>query len=144
MGVAAGPLFIAISDMSTTIIPISMGVSAAIFGGSSLIGLALPRGSMPGYGPVLLGSVVGLSGLGLSGMIAAKYLAFPVFSSVLGTGEALMGIGVFSALIVYDTYIAIKRYENGDADHLGMSIQMLLDIWNIIIRVITAIAKTKA
>lgn len=47
-------------------------------------------------------------------------------------------------MILYDTHIAIKRYEIGDADHLGVSIQILLDVWNLIIRIATAIAKTKA
>ena len=36
---------------------------------------------------------------------------------------------------MYDTHVAIKRYEKGDADHLGMSIQILLDVWNLIIRI---------
>jgi hypothetical protein len=47
-------------------------------------------------------------------------------------------------MIIYDTHLAIKRYARGDADHLGMSIQILLDIWNIIIRVATELAKAQA
>ncbi len=47
-------------------------------------------------------------------------------------------------MLMYDTHTAIKRYEKGDADHLGMSIQILLDVWNIIIRIATEIAKAQA
>lgn len=54
---------------------------------------------------------------------------------MLITGESYIGIGAFSLLIMYDTHLAIKRYEKGNSDHLGMSIQILLDVWNIIMRV---------
>ena len=59
------------------------------------------------------------------------------------TMESYVGIGLFNLMLMYDTHLAIARYEKGDADHLGMSIQILLDLWNLIIRIAKEIAKNK-
>lgn len=143
MGLSASPLFLAIQDVSNAILPMTMGVTAAIFGGASLMGLIMPRTMMLGYGGVLGGSLFGLIGLNATGMLAAKYLGITVFANTLTTVESYMGIGIFTLMIIYDTHLAIKRYQRGDADHLGMSIQILLDIWNLIIAIAKEIAKAK-
>ena len=62
-----------------------MGVSAAMFGGASLLGLFLPRGFMLGYGSVLMGGLSGLIGLNLAGLLAAKFLGVGIFASTLST-----------------------------------------------------------
>ncbi len=143
MGLSASPLFLSIQEVSTAILPMTMGVTAAIFGGASLMGLILPRTMMLGYGGALGGSFLGILGLNATGVLAAKYLGITIFASTLTTAEAYFGIGMFSLMIIYDTHQAIKRYERGDADHLGMSIQILLDIWNLIIMIAKEIAKAK-
>jgi FtsH-binding integral membrane protein len=85
MGVSAAPIFLVIQDVSTTILPLTMGITGAIFGGSSLVGLALPKGSMLGYGPIFLGGLFGLIGLNVAGILAAKYMAFPLFATLLAS-----------------------------------------------------------
>lgn len=135
LGFSASPLFYSINEISMNILPLTMGVSAAIFGGASLLGLILPRGFMLGYGSVLMGGIIGLIGLNFSGLLAAKFLGMHTFAATLLTIEAYCGIVLFSAMLVYDTHSAIKRYKLGDADHLGMSIQILLDVMNLIIRI---------
>ena len=107
------------------------------------MGLILPRSMMLGYGGVLGGSLFGVIGLNATGILAAKYLGITVFANTLTTAESYMGIGIFTLMIIYDTHLAIKRYQRGDADHLGMSIQILLDIWNLIITIAKEIAKAK-
>ena len=99
------------------------------------MGFLLPRGFMLGYGSVLTGGLVGLLCLNFSGILAAKFMGMSLFASTLSTVESYFGIGLFSALLIYDTHTAIKRYKTGDADHLGMSIQILLDVINLIIRI---------
>ena len=42
-----------------------------------------------------------------------------------------VAVGLFTAFIAYDTHMAIKLYETGQPDHLGMATQFLLDFWNI-------------
>jgi hypothetical protein len=62
-----------------------MGITSAIFGGASLMGFLLPRGTMFGYGSVLLGGLAGLVGLNFSGILAAKFLGIGLFASTLTT-----------------------------------------------------------
>jgi FtsH-binding integral membrane protein len=144
MGLSASPIFLSIHEVSSIILPMTMGVTAAIFGGASLVGLLLPRTTMLGYRNVLTGGLLGLLGLNVSGALAAKFLGFTLFATTLSTPESYIGIGLFTLMLIYDTTVAIKRYEKGDADHLGMSIQILLDIWNLIIKIAIEIAKAKA
>lgn len=38
--------------------------------------------------------------------------------------------------MMMDTHLAIKNYEDGYADHLGVSIEFVLNAWNIFVRVL--------
>lgn len=58
-----------------------------------------------------------------------------MFSSALHRVDTFVGVGLFSALVAYETHTSIKAYEEGNADHLMMSIDFALDFWNIFIRV---------
>lgn len=135
LGFSISPLLYSINEISMNILPLTMGITGAIFGGSSLVGLLLPRGFMLGYGSVLTGGLLGLLALNFTGILAAKYLGLATFAATLSTVESYCGIGLFSAMLMYDTHVAIKRYKAGDADHLGMSIQIFLDVMNLIIRI---------
>lgn len=53
------------------------------------------------------------------------------------------GIVLFTGIITYDMYIAEKLYREGNHDHLGCSTKLYLDFINILIRIITIIAKAK-
>lgn len=46
------------------------------------------------------------------------------------------GLAIFSVIVAYDTHLALKNYEEGFADHLGTSIQLVTDFWNILLRVV--------
>lgn len=58
-----------------------------------------------------------------------------MFSSCLHRVDTFAGIGIFSAMIAYDTHVALKSYEEGNADHLLTSLDFALDFWNILVRV---------
>jgi FtsH-binding integral membrane protein len=85
MGLSASPLFLTVHEVSNTILPMTMGITAAIFGGASIAGLILPRSMMLGYGGVLMGGLFGLIGLNLTGLLAAKFLGITLFASTLTT-----------------------------------------------------------
>ncbi len=106
------------------------------------MGFLLPKSYAMGYGTILGGSMLGLLGLNASGLLAGKFLGYTLYANTLSTAESYLGIGLFTMMIIYDTHIAIKRYQKGDADHLGMSIQLLLDLWYLIIRIATNLSKT--
>ena len=42
--------------------------------------------------------------------------------------DSTIGMGIFLALTLYNTRQAVKRYKNGDADHLATSISFLYNI----------------
>lgn len=87
-------------------------------------------------GRVLGGSLLGLIGLQLVGLLAYLVTGPNVLSSLLFRADNYLGIALFSAFVAYDTHVAIKSYEMGQADHLGISISFIMDIWNILMRVI--------
>jgi len=66
--------------MGTNILPLTTGITLAMFGGASLVGLMIKRDAMLGYGKVLTGSMLGLIGLNIFGLIASKYGGYHIFA----------------------------------------------------------------
>lgn len=137
LGLGGAPLFMMAQAVSPTIIPTALAITTAVFGGASMIAYSMPKDKMLGMGRVLMGSLFGLIGLQLIGLLTAAFTGPNALSTLLFSANNYLGIGLFSALIAYDTHVAIKMYEMREADHLGMSIQFLLNFWNIFIRFIS-------
>jgi len=53
------------------------------------------------------------------------------------------GILLFTGLTVYDSYQARLAYVRGEPDHLGVSVDIYLDLMNLLIRIMEAMAKAK-
>ena len=111
LGLGASPLFMMAQAMSPAIMPTALGITTAIFGGASLAAYSMPKDKMLGYGRLLSGSLFGLIGLQLVGLLTTMAIGPNAFSSFLFTADNYIGIGLFSALIAYDTHVAIKMYE---------------------------------
>ena len=131
LGLGGAPLLAYASAVNPTIVPTCLGLTAAIFGGASLAAYNMPKDSMLKYGKVLMGSLLGLIGLQLAGLGAAMFMGPNMFSLMMMKSSSYISVALFSAFILYDTHVAIKMYEMGEPDHLGMATQFLLDIWNI-------------
>lgn len=138
LGLLAAPLFALVTG--TSIIPTALGITTAIFGGASLMAYSMPKDKMLGFGRVLMGSLLGLIGLQLVGILSAVFMGPNALSLLLFKSSNYIAIGLFSMFIAYDTHVAIKMYEMGKADHLGMSVQFLLDFWNILINLISILS----
>lgn len=110
LGLTAAPLFVSINEISLSIIPMTIGITSSIFGGASLLGMMLPRSFMLGYGSVLFGGLMGLVGFNFSLLAAAKIWGISTGVIFLSSTESMIGIGLFSAMLIYDTHLAIKRY----------------------------------
>lgn len=110
LGLTAAPLFVSINEISLSIIPMTIGITSSIFGGASLLGMILPRSFMLGYGSVLFGGLMGLVGFNFSLLAAAKIWGISTGVISLSSTESMIGIGLFSAMLIYDTHLAIKRY----------------------------------
>jgi FtsH-binding integral membrane protein len=137
LGLSAAPLFMLAHAISPTILPSALGITTAIFGGASLVAYNMPKDKMLGFGGVLMGSLLGLIGLQLVGLLTTVFMGPNAFSTILFKADNYLGIGLFSILIAYDTHVAIKMYEMREADHIGMATQFLLDFWNILIRIVS-------
>jgi FtsH-binding integral membrane protein len=137
LGLGAAPLFMLAQAVSPSILPTAFGITTAIFGGASMFAYAMPKDKMLGFGGVLMGSLLGLVGLQLVGLLSAVFMGPNALSTLLFSANNYIGIGLFSALIAYDTHVAIKMYEMREADHLGMAVQFLLDFWNILVRIVS-------
>ncbi|XP_031472653.1 uncharacterized protein LOC116245062 [Nymphaea colorata] len=133
LGLSGAPIIGIASAISPSIVPTCLGLTTAIFGGASLMAYNMKKDSMLKYSGVLFGSLLGLIGLQLGGLAAAMIMGPNVFSTMMLSGSSYIAVGLFSAFILYDTHVAIKMYEQGTPDHLGMATQFLLDIWNIFI-----------
>ena len=123
--------------ISPTIIPTALALSTAVFGGASLVAYTMPKDRMLRMGGVLMGSLLGLIGLQLVGLLTAAFSGPNALSTLLFSANNYLGIGLFSALIAYDTHVAIKMYEMREAVHLGMAIQFLLNVWSVLLRFIS-------
>ena len=110
LGLGAAPMFMMANAISPTILPTALGITTAIFGGASLVAYAMPKDRMLGFGGVLTGSLLGLIGLQLVGLLAAAFTGPNALSTLLFSANNYLGIGLFSALIAYDTHVAIKMY----------------------------------
>jgi FtsH-binding integral membrane protein len=131
LGLSAAPLLAIASMTSPTIIPTCLGLTGAIFGGASLMAYNMKKDSMLRYGGVLSGSLFGLIGLQIVGLLSSLVVGPNPFSLMLFNASNYVAVGLFSAFIVYDTHVAIKMYELGQPDEIGMATQLLLDVWNI-------------
>jgi FtsH-binding integral membrane protein len=92
-------------------LPTAIGLTAAIFGGASIIAYRMPKDSMLKFGKALMGSLFGLIGLQLAGLAASFIVGPNPFSMMVFKSSSYMAVGLFSALIAYDTHVAIKMYE---------------------------------
>jgi FtsH-binding integral membrane protein len=111
LGLSAAPLFAYASAISPQILPTSMGIATAIFGGASLMAYNMPKDKMLNYGGVLTGSLLGLIGLQLTGLLAGLIMGPNMFTYMLFRFDTYIGIALFTAFTAYDTHVAIKNYE---------------------------------
>lgn len=110
LGLGAAPIFMMAQAVSPTIIPTALALTTAVFGGASLVAYNMPKDKMLGMGGVLMGSLLGLIGLQLVGLLTAAFTGPNALSTLLFSANNYLGIGLFSALIAYDTHVAIKLY----------------------------------
>lgn len=131
LGMSASPLMAYATHLNPTIVPTCLGLTGAIFGGASLVAYKMPKDSMLGYGKILGGSLLGLIALQLLG-IGSSFIVGPnAFSAMMMYSSSYFAVALFSIMIAYDTHFAIKMYELRSPDHLGASVQFVLDFWNI-------------
>jgi len=139
MGILMIPMFIAFPD---AILP-AFVASSSVFGGAVYYGLTRQE-EISVWGPTLYSGLTGLAGVSLLGLGSSLLFGQNWFGDSAHFISLYGGIPLFTGLISYDTYQAIKRYKEGDADHLGCSVDLYLNFINLFIRLVEIIAKNQA
>ncbi len=139
MGILMIPMFIAFPD---AILP-AFVASSSVFGGAVYYGLTRQE-EISVWGPTLYSSLTGLAGVSLLGLGSSLLFGQNWFGDSAHFISLYGGIPLFTGLISYDTYKAIERYKERDADHLGCSVDLYLNFINLFIRLVEIIAKIQA
>ena len=132
LGLSTAPLIGFANAISPTILPTALGLTIALFGGASLAAYSMPKDSLLSYGRILGGGLLGLIGLQLAGIGSVFFFGANPIATMLMSTTTYMAVGLFTAMIAYDTHYAIKMYEEQLPDHLSVATNFLLDFWNIL------------
>lgn len=125
------PLFAMANALSATLVPCAIVLTAASFLGMSAYAMSRPLGSFSAWGAVLSGALVSLLALQLAGGCSYLLLGPTAFSQLLSSAQPYVGLGLFSALQLYDTQAALEEYERGSVDVLGHSLNFVLNLKNL-------------
>jgi FtsH-binding integral membrane protein len=127
----AGPLIVAEASV------ISLGIMA----GSSLYALRAKPGSLLPYKSVAYGALTGLVGVGLVSILSSVFFGHGSLFHLFHTVDIYGGIVIFTAINAIDTQNAIDMYKNKQPDYLNCSIEMMLNAFNIFVRVLEILSK---
>lgn len=122
MGLMSAPLFVAVSHINPAIVPTAMVLSTGIFGAASAYAYSRPAGSLLSWGSSLYAGLIGIIGMNLIGFITSLCIGPNMFSFMCHRADTYIGLGLFTAMVAYDTHVAIESYKMGSADHLGVSV----------------------
>lgn len=111
IGLSTAPMIGIVNAINPTILPLALGLTAALFGGASLAAYRMPKDSMLSYGRILGGSLLGLVGLQLIGLGSLFFFGMNPFATMLLNTSTYISLGLFTAFIAYDTHVAIRMYE---------------------------------
>jgi FtsH-binding integral membrane protein len=107
LGLSTSPLFGMVLATNPSIITASVGLTMGIFGGASLVAYRLPSHKVLGYGRILMGSLIGLIGMQIIGLCSLAIMGPNSLSMLLFSAQNYLGIELFTALIGYDTHVAM-------------------------------------
>lgn len=110
LGLSSFPLFAYANAINPAILPISIGLSSMIFGGASLYAYTRKEGSLLGMQGALYSGLLGLIGIQVAGLLSSFIMGPNLFSMMCFRADTFLGVGLFSALVAYDTHVAIQAY----------------------------------
>ncbi len=90
-------------------------------------------------------------GVGLASLIGAQLIGLGSslifgpnsFSLLLHNVDIYGGIALFTLMSIYDAHLARQMYLEGKPDHLACATSVYLDVMNLSIRIMEALAKAK-
>lgn len=134
MGMSLAPL---LREINPDIVVSALAITGGLFGGASLVAYSLPKNKLFSYYQTLQGCLLGLVLIGFIGGGIRLFMGENPVTNALIKLDNIAGIAIFTLYMMMDTHLAIKNYEDGYADHLGVSIQFVLNAWNIFVRLLS-------
>lgn len=141
MGLVMAPMVNMIDEIDPTILPLSVIMSGTIFGGCALIAARAKNADLMQWKAPLAVGLTSLIGIQLVGIGSTLLFGPSAFSSMLHNVDIYGGIGLFTMMSIYDAHSARQLYLTGEPDHIGCATNVYLDFMNILIRVMSAMAK---
>jgi FtsH-binding integral membrane protein len=142
-GAMLSPFLSSILAMNPGLIPMAIGLSVLVMGGSSLYALRKPLGEFKTWESTLTGGIVGLIGMNILSIIASMMIGPNVFSYACSKVDLYVGLGLFTAFQAYDTQKAVEDFRRGYYDHLTHVIQFFLNFKNLFIRILQILSRNR-
>jgi FtsH-binding integral membrane protein len=144
MGLGLTPLMHMILAIDPLIVPISLGLTTTIFGGCWWYSRRCSDLQMMQWqAPLMIGLGTLVAG-GLMSIGSTLILGPNLFSSLWMNVDMYGGIVLFTAMTIYDMYMAEKMYRERNPDHLGCATSIYLDFINMLIRIMEVLGKAKS
>lgn len=140
MGLVMSPL---ISMVSMPVVVGSLAVSGVIFGGCAVYSLRCNDVQMMKWKAPLSIGLVSLIGLQITGILSMLAFGPNPYSEIVNNVDIYAGIGLFTAMSIYDSYIIRKMYSENYPDHLLCASKLYLDFINLWTRILEAYLKTQ-
>lgn len=77
------------------------------------------------------------------GLSASLYMGPNAFSAFIHSVDLYGGVALFTALSIYDAYLARKMYLENTPDHLQCATSCFLDFINLLIQIMQIMTKAK-
>jgi len=140
-GVMISPFMNAIMALNPGIIPMAVGLSFLVMGGSSIYSLKKPLGHFKTWESTLAGGLIGLVGMNLLSILFHAIMGPNVFSYACSKVDLYIGLGLFSAFQAFDTQKAVRDFRSGRYDHLTHVISFFLNFKNLFVRIVEILAR---
>jgi len=139
-GAMLSPFLGSLLVMNPGIIPMAIGLTTLIMGGSSLYAVKKPLGEFKTWEATLTGGIIGLVGMNLLSIASSLIFGPNIFSYACSRVDLYIGLGLFTAFQAFDTQQAVNEFRKGHYDHLSHVIQFFLNFKNLLIRILSLLS----
>ena len=125
------------------LVPIAVGLSGGIFAGCSYLSTKISDASLLKWKLPLgvgLGSLLSIQLLNVGSYLCFGYTGL---NAALSSIDIHAGLTLFTAMSIYDSYIARKMYKEGEPDVLLCATPLYLDFMNILQRVMAILFRNR-
>lgn len=143
MGLAFAPMLGMTQAIDPSILPSALVISGSILGGCAYASTRIQDETIMAWKAPLGVGLLTLLGTQVVGLASMMLFGPGPFSSLLHNVDIYGGVALFTAMSIYDSHIARKSYQEGNADHLGCATSLYLDFINLFVRIMEILGCSK-